>query len=321
MPVKLIRFTILLTLFVIVLGAYTRLSDAGLGCPDWPGCYGKLYVDESALEVDKAWIEMIHRYCASILGLCIIFICAKAFKKTPFVSLALLGLLIFQALLGMWTVTLKLYPMVVMGHLLGGFSILSSLWWINLRHNKKINIISNYKLSYKFRNSNFYTKLAALACIILALQIALGAWTSANYAALVCPDFPHCQGKLWPEMSWVDAFSISKVGIMDSPGVVLENSARVTIQMAHRIGALITSLIIIFLSISAIRNKYFANKLIPAVAILLLSVQIALGITNVLARLPMHTALLHNAIAAILFLTLLRIYYQTKYVYRLPNTL
>ena len=284
-----------MTFIVILLGAYTRLKDAGLGCPDWPGCYGNFLAPQND---HKAWIEMIHRYVAGTLGLLILLI---AIKKTNLLTLSLLSLVIFQALLGMWTVTLGLYPVVVMGHLLGGFAILSLSWLLYLSltpHKKNISPKSQLKI------------IAYSALIVLIIQIALGGWTSANYAALVCADFPSCQGNLWPKMDWVQAFNLTATGIFNSPGVPLENTPRVTIQMAHRLGALATALIITLFSYYLINAKDIKLKNSGLLLIALLILQLTLGITNVLAHLPLVVSLMHNAVAALLLVLILTTIYR-----------
>ena len=316
---RIILFSVFLAFLVITLGAYTRLKDAGLGCPDWPGCYGKLVAPSvseyfSSEQASKAWIEMIHRYIAGSLGLLILFIAIQAIRlrsKIPklwITTTVLLTLVVMQAMLGMWTVTLRLYPIVVMGHLLGGFAIIALLWHIYLRtypNYKHVSVSRN-----NLRNINFFV---TLALIILLGQIALGGWTSANYAALVCADFPTCQGKIWPNMDWLNAFNLLKVGIFDSPGEPLHNSARVTIQMAHRIGALITTLLLVIL---AIRLMLISNKRFKIAAIVLLSLlclQIVLGIINVLGALPLYVSLAHNAVAVLLMLSLIYILFITSF--------
>lgn len=296
-----IKFCIGLTFIVILFGAYTRLRDAGLGCPDWPGCYGHLLAPRTGSNfsldaVTKAWIEMIHRYIAGILGLTIFIVAIITIKirsQKPYLWLyasGLVCLVIFQALLGMWTVTLKLNPLVVMGHLLGGLAIISLLWWIYLdctdisavRSSKSIQILS-------------------LICLLTTItQIALGGWTSANYAALVCADFPTCQGSLWPMMDWRNAFAV--------PNIPLENAARVTIQMAHRIGALVTTILCSMLCVKLLHREKIL-KVLGIILAILVTVQIILGITNVLYGLPLLSSLAHSAIAVIILLSLLSIIY------------
>lgn len=302
---KIAILTVALTFIVIVLGAYTRLKDAGLGCPDWPVCYGRLLAPNAD---HKAWIEMIHRYVAGTLSLLILYLSIQAIRLRQYFPRLWLAativclLVIFQALLGMWTVTLRLYPVVVMGHLLGGFAILAGVWLIYMQTNA-----AKYKIPYKSNNS---LKLLVIASIVmLILQIALGGWTSANYAALVCADFPACQGQLWPSMDWRGAFNFTNIGIFDSPGTPLENNARVTIQMAHRLGALFITILISFLSYKLWHTKTKALKTLAMLLLALLGIQLSLGITNVLAGLPLMVSLAHSAVAALLLLCLISILY------------
>lgn len=305
-------------LVVIVLGAFVRLSDAGLGCPDWPGCYGRIDVPQSAeqietanaafpdrpVDVAKAWIEMIHRYAAATLGLLILGIGALAWRRrrepgallSP--SLALVALVLFQGLLGMWTVTWQLKPVVVMAHLLGGFGTLALLWWLILRRSPVASGWTDGK-----DNSLYRWTLVGLAVVVV--QIALGGWTSANYAALACPDFPACQRQWWPEMDFAEAFVMWRgLGTNYEYGV-LDYAARTAIHMTHRLGALVVLLYIGWLSVrsacfASARNVRIAGAAVGALTL----VQIGLGIANVWFYLPMSSALAHNACAAVLVLAL-----------------
>lgn len=302
----------LLALLVIVLGAYTRLSDAGLGCPDWPGCYGHLTVPKDAqeiieveqtfqqpLEAGKAWIEMIHRYCAGILVICIISLCYLSFRKKqnpnklankleilPFIIMAVI---IMQALLGMWTVTLKLSPPIILLHLFGGLTILSLLWWFYLNQSK-VSISSNGESKLKY--------WIMIGITLLIAQVGLGGWTSANYAALVCPDFPYCQGQLLPSMDF-GAFALNNAA-------AINNTTLVTIHMMHRIGAVITGSYLIILAVMVLLHfRRAAVKINALVILLFLFIQITLGILNIVWLLPMKTAVTHNMVAALLLLSLL----------------
>jgi len=246
--------TAVLTFVVIVLGAYTRLTDAGLGCPDWPGCYGRLivpqseeqviekhYLDQRALEPEKGWMEMIHRYFAGALGLMILALTIWAWRRRrrhpeqPVgLPTTLLALVIFQAALGMWTVTLLLKPVIVMAHLLGGFATFSLLVLLALRTAPR-------RPTAPIRG---WRKVSAIALLVLVVQIALGGWTSTNYAALSCLDFPTCQGSWVPEMDFDEAFVMWRgLGVNYEFGV-LEHPARTAIHVTHRVGALVTFLVI-----------------------------------------------------------------------------
>lgn len=302
---------VILIYIVVMLGAYTRLKDAGLGCPDWPGCYGAVLAPSSGstfdtIAVNKAWIEMIHRYVAGALGLLILAITIKTIlvrRSNPrlwITATIILCLVIMQALLGMWTVTLRLYPIVVMAHLLGGFAILALTWLLYLQ------AANTKRVSY----DKYLFYLGCLCLVVLITQIALGGWTSANYAALVCADFPTCQGQWWPAMDWRSAFNFKAVGIFDSPGVPLENSARVTIQMLHRIGALVTTILFCSLSFYLYKSRKSKLKRLSLMLLATLSLQLVLGISNVLARLPIAISLLHNVVAALLLLLTITILFN-----------
>lgn len=316
---NLILITMLLAFVVIVLGAYTRLSDAGLGCPDWPGCYGILIgVPESvsdiekanseynrAVEVDKAWIEMIHRYFAGTLGILVFIIAFLLFKQDQngkrHIALGtfIASLLIFQALLGMWTVTWQLKPIVVMGHLLGAFALFNLLGWQWLR-TLSLPTLSNIQLP-----SGLYI-FSWIVVVILFCQIALGGWVSSNYAALACVDFPTCQQQWWPDMDFHNAFVLWRGLGVDYEFGVLDHPSRVAIHMTHRIGALATTLVILYYvtrlwaysgSIKLLRNC-------SVVILVALIAQVSLGIFNVLFHLPLTIAVLHNAIALVLLFSI-----------------
>lgn len=312
---RLAGFAVILAFVVVVLGAFTRLTDAGLGCPDWPGCYGHLIVPEtqkSILQADlmypkmpvveaKAWAEMVHRYAAGILALCIFTLTIFAFRhrqqanQSILIPLLLIGVVLFQVVLGMWTVTLELLPVVVMGHLLGGLTILSLLWLLYLSMTRKWTLENNTWKAYR--------PWALLGLIIVALQIALGGWTSTNYASLACPDFPYCLGHTWVMGEFKKAFNVFMPLGTDFQGGVLDATARMTIQSMHRVGAVITGVYVLFLSLSLFFAKNSLLRTIAFVLLLLLFVQISLGILNVLWLLPLDIAVAHNAFAALLLLT------------------
>ena len=240
----------------MMLGAYTRLTDAGLGCPDWPACYGQWVVDASSaianpsLHLGKAWTEMLHRYMAGLLGLVIAGLILAWLKKATNNKARLLPLLIgavllFQALLGMWTVTLKLWPVVVMGHLMGGMLLLSLLWVTTLNARTTLNPQT------PLQNSGLRI-VAAFTLFILMLQIALGGWTSANYAALVCPDFPSCHTGTSVVWNFVGA---SNVKFIHGGVKLLSSNALMTIHMLHRLGAGLCALFISGIIIMIFRQK------------------------------------------------------------------
>ena len=306
---KTINISLILALIVVILGAYTRLADAGLGCPDWPGCYGELLVPdvisseyERPLDVAKAWKEMVHRYAASILGLSILVIFLLAvFRKTgreqsirlPTALLLLVG---FQGALGMWTVTEQVHPGIVTMHLFGGFSTTTLLFWLflNQRPQPKIGqpVLKRHKL------------MLIIVTALLIFQIFLGGWTSTNYAALSCGEyFPTCLGEMWPEdMDFKNAYYWGELGV-DYEFGILENQTRTAIQMVHRVGALVVTAAIIALSF-ALKN-YLAFQKNIVIVLALLGVQVALGIINVVMSLPMFAAVMHNAVALFLLLSLI----------------
>ncbi len=305
-----------LALGVVVLGAYVRLADAGLGCPDWPGCYGHLTVPaaerdlpataafpERPFEASKAWKEMIHRYFAGTLGLILIGLAGYALWRHPpgrprRLPAAIALLVIFQAVLGMWTVTWLLKPLVVTAHLLGGMAVLSLLAWQALREGGYLGGEPDVSAA-RFRP----WALGGLGIVVA--QIALGGWTSANYAALACPDFPTCQTQWWPAMSFGDAFVLWRGLGVDYEGGVLDNPARVAIHMTHRLGALVTLIYVGGLAVwLAARARATAVRGLGALMGVVLVTQVALGIGNVVLSLPLGIAAAHNAGAAVLLLTI-----------------
>ena len=322
---KIALISVLLALCVVVLGAYVRLSHAGLGCPDWPGCYGHLVgvpesddeIDqanqaypERAVESDKAWKEVIHRYFAGVLGILILLLAIMAIKnrndpQQPVVlPIVLVGLVIFQALLGMWTVTLLLKPVIVMLHLLGGLLIVALLWWLVLKSSKHTSSISK----------NSYMVALVLGLVLLIGQIVLGGWTSTNYAALACPDFPTCQGEWWPETDFKEAFVFWRGLGQNYEFGVLDNPARTAIHLSHRLFAIVVGFYWLFLLLRIILGKRNSNNLrqIAGVSMALLFAQIALGISNIVLHLPISVAVMHNGGAALLLLSVVTLIYYTR---------
>lgn len=317
---RLVMLSIVVSLFVVMLGAYTRLTNAGLGCPDWPGCYGRMVVStlhgelsdaqarfpDVPIESRKAWTEMAHRYAAGtlVLFVALINVCVYRIRRTNRgvswrVPLAVVFLIMFQALLGMWTVTLKLLPVVVMGHLLGGILIFSSLCYFRLQLSS-VKQVGN-------RSWHFWITLGA---VLVLCQIALGGWVSSNYAGVACVGFPQCNGQWLPLLDFSQGFHLfSPVGA-NYQGGVLDSNARVTIQMVHRFGAVIVAGYILLLSGWLWSRVQFRPLRVAALlAILLLLTQFTLGIMNVVYLLPLWVSVAHNGVAALLFALFLAMRY------------
>jgi cytochrome c oxidase assembly protein subunit 15 len=303
-------FGAVLALCVVVLGAYVRLSDAGLGCPDWPGCYGTLTVPQSetaiqkaqeifphsTIETGKAWKEMAHRYLAGTLGLIVLALFVfgwrskQYIKVSPLLPSALLLIITFQAALGMWTVTMLLKPAIVSAHLIGGMTTLALLVWIAHRHWGSFSQSSAISPTLKL--------LIRGALFVLLAQIFLGGWTSTNYAALACTDFPTCHGAWMPEMDFKDAFHLVRELGQSANGGNLTLPALTAIQWTHRIGALVTFIYLGSLALALIRIHAFSK-----IAVLLLTVliaQVCIGIANLILHLPLVLAVAHNLGAALL---------------------
>jgi heme a synthase len=303
-----------LCLFVVVLGAYVRLSAAGLGCPDWPTCYGHITpgaaLEDSQsinaahpdrpLDYGKALREMVHRYAASILGLIMLAMAAFAIsnrsdpQQPVHLPLILLIIVVLQGVLGMLTVTWLLKPLIVTLHLVGGLTTLALLWWLCLRPERR----------ELHRREVGLRPLAALALVALGIQIALGGWTSSNYAAVACPDFPTCQGMLWPHMDFKDAFVLWRGLGIDYEGGVLDHPARVAIHVVHRIGALITAILLAILAAMSIARGKSARVRGAGLGVAaLLASQLAIGMAMVVNGFPLPLATAHNAGAALLLLS------------------
>jgi cytochrome c oxidase assembly protein subunit 15 len=283
-----------LALTVVVVGAYVRLSDAGLGCPDWPFCYGKPLPADIAHPdaLAKAWKEMGHRYLASTLGLLILSLCFLAWRKrrSRGLTTALVLVVALQGALGMWTVTLLLKPAVVTAHLVGGLTTLSLLLWLALSE-------SAHASDERVRALQ---PLALAALAVVGLQVVLGGWVSANYAALACPDLPLCRGQLVPPMDFANAFHVVRELGQTAEGALLSNEALTAIHWTHRVFALVAVATILLLS-------WKTYPLLPRLGIALALVvlaQFALGVSNVVFSLPLPVAVAHNAGAALLVATL-----------------
>ncbi len=325
---------VLLCFGVIVLGAYVRLTDAGLGCPDWPGCYGHISpvgaADSPAsqaqfpgrpLHEGKAWHEMIHRYAAGTLGCVIIVIAALAIAaRRPKAVGAGFGLLLFatvivQAVLGMFTVTLLLKPLIVTLHLMFGMTTLALLWWLWLKlqqpgggsvHLQTVPRPGGASWAGAAAEARIAYWLAVFCVVLLAAQFFLGAWTSANYAAFACPDFPTCQGAWWPHTDFRHAFVLWRGLWIDYDGGVLSNAARVAIQLAHRLGALTVTLTFAGVTYFVIGRRSLAGARARAYLVLgALGLQLAIGVSMVLNTFPLWLTVAHTAGAALLLMAIL----------------
>ncbi len=370
---RIAQLATLLAFAVVLLGAFVRLSDAGLGCPDWPVCYGHLaWPTEEAqigtaneafpqrpVEVHKAWKEQVHRHLAATLGLMVLALAVLAAwgqprrvfllgftaalaaggtllyigKQVPIASAlslaslvlplaamarwrdnwrarytaGLLALIIFQAMLGMWTVTLLVKPIIVTAHLFGGLATLALLWLLVLRDGSSwpgLQAINPQRLRL----------FATLALLVLLGQIFLGAWTSTNYAALACPDFPQCQGQWLPETEYAEAYTLWRgLGVNYEYGV-LDNIERVTIHFSHRVGAVLTAVALLLLMIIPLIRQVDGRLRVLGFGLLgLMVLQIGLGISAVLFYLPLSVAVAHNGGAALLLLMLVNINHAVRH--------
>lgn len=315
---RLVLAALALTALVIVFGAYVRLSDAGLGCPDWPGCYGQLSPHHAAddilgaqaadphgpVSLPKAWKEMLHRYLAASLGLLIVIIAGLAWRHrgrrevAPGVATALVGVVIFQGLLGKWTVTLLLKPAIVTSHLLGGLTTLALLTWLALRASGVGRERVPGRLALAVR----------VGLLLLIAQIALGGWTSTNYAALACPDFPACHGSLWPDADYGNAFHVMRELGMTADGEFLPLAALTAIHWSHRLGALVVGSALLVLGWALARRVPSAGMGVALIAAVL--TQVCLGVANVVLSLPLPLAVMHNAVAVLLVALLVSINYR-----------
>jgi|TARA_R110001583_G_scaffold59932_3_gene178354 cytochrome c oxidase assembly protein subunit 15 len=322
---KLVFVSVLLALVVVTLGAYTRLTHAGLGCPDWPTCYGLLDVPETAeqiavaeqaypqraVETGKAWNEMIHRYFAGALGLLILAIALLSVKNraqgTPLrLPLLILVIVIFQAALGMWTVTMKLMPIVVMAHLLGGFSTLCLLFLLYLR-------LKPHRINRSDFSIKKYGRFALLGIVLLTGQIALGGWTSSNYAALSCVELPICQSGWQDQMNFENSFDLIPPERESYEFGHLSHDERVTIHVVHRFGAIVITIyltwLLLMIYFKAQTSTFKTSAVVVGVALI---IQLSLGVSNIWFSLPLSVAVGHNLVAACLMLSLIALTYRLR---------
>lgn len=372
-----------LAVVVVGLGAFTRLVDAGLGCPDWPTCYGHVLWPDShediaaanahpdfahtPVESHKTWPEQVHRLFASSLGLLGLVILGRSIRKRPAghpwkVTVALLavliggtsarimvgdsldhylwwmagayfavlglqalrvgvspdqpvklpafiaGFLVLQGLFGMWTVTLKLWPQVVTAHLLGGFTVFALLWLLVLRlRNKRWQISAHSMAALRALKP-----LAALALVVVVLQIALGGWTTSNYAAVACPDLPTCQNAWLPPMNFASGFDVFQHIGPNYLGGTMDNASRVAIHFSHRIGALVTTLVVLLLAYRLRRSGPAPARQMALVLVAVLALQVCLGLGNVYFKFPLWVAVSHNLVGAVLLLTMVTLNYSLR---------
>ncbi|MEE4360432.1 MAG: COX15/CtaA family protein [Pseudomonadales bacterium] len=323
---RIAAFAVAFAAVVVILGAWTRLEDAGLGCPDWPGCYGFLGVTQAAENVElaelrfpdapfeaaKAWPEMIHRYFAGTLGLLILGLAglAVARRRLPeqplLLPLALLAMVMLQGAFGAWTVTLKLWPQVVTAHLLGGFTTLTLLWLLTLRLGWRVPAAEGAALGQRS-----LVPLAVFALVLVVAQIALGGWVSSNYAALACPDFPTCQGEWIPPGDFAHGFNIFQEVGPNYLGGAMFGEGRVAIHFTHRVGALLVAAAVGLLAFRLLRAPAaWRLRAFGAAALAVLALQIGLGISNVVYALPLAVATAHNAVGAALLLVIVSVNYR-----------
>ena len=323
----LVTATLVLALAVIALGAYTRLTDAGLGCPDWPGCYGRLTppvhdthiaaaqarFPDAQIDPFKARNERVHRYLAGLLGLWVlaIFIVSRRLPRGRGgrgLATLLLALVVFQAALGMWTVTMNLMPVVVVAHLFGGFALLALLALLRFELRPDPPALLQPAEPRLAR----LLPLAWLAFAVLLAQIALGGWTSANYAAAVCYQLPFCESGWSAQFSLRAAFSLP-LGHETYEFGVLPYEARMSIHVLHRIGALVATGVLASLVLLCWRHAAGARlrRLTAAVGVLL-ALQVTLGLINVIGQVPLFNAVAHNLTAACLLATLVLLIRQMQ---------
>ena len=311
----------LLGFVVVALGAWTRLADAGLGCPDWPGCYGFVTIPMNPEEIDlanskfpdtpyevaKAIPEVVHRYFAAALGffiLCMNIVVYRIKEEVPssikYLTYFLLAWVILQGTFGYLTVSLKLLPQIVTGHLMFGFLTTLLIW---LLYFKAKDELDPERKKWLFSDNS--KKLISIGMFLVTVQIFLGAWTSTNYASYSCTDFPLCQGQLMPEVDFEEGFNFFQSIGPNYLGGQLDHEARLAIHMTHRIGALIVSAYLIFLAYHFVVNR--KNKI--AFGVLgILNLQVLLGISNIVFALPLLVAVGHNlgGLLLITYLSVLR---------------
>ena len=340
---RLVAITAFLTLDLIAFGAFVRLTDSGLGCPDWPGCYGQLLPAQASAQINqamaeqgahgpvnhvKAWIEMAHRYVASFIGMLILVMFVRALvakfrdggaswlrSVNEFGSasvgvawpLVLLIVVSLQGLFGKWTVTLKLMPIVVTTHLMGGMLLFALLIWFWMRERRRAGETRAMTIAV----SSVVKVIVWVAVITLAAQIFLGGWVSTNYAVMACGDFPGCNGQLRPAVAWNEGFTLLRALGRNPDGSFLSVDALRAIHWAHRIGAVITTVVVLAAAVTLLRaHSALRRQAMWITAALVL--QIVIGIGTVHFAKPIYLATAHNFVAAVLLATLVVAAYRVS---------
>ena len=326
---KLIWVTLFLTFDLIMFGAFTRLTDSGLGCPDWPGCYGQAnpfqaHADISAAEtamptgpvtVMKAWIEMIHRYFAMGIGVLIVAMMVIAWRKwlqsnrkenkfSPVFPTVLFAFVCLQGAFGAWTVTMKLQPIIVTTHLLLGMSLLALLAWFGARQSSHLLVPVPPQIAASLRIP------AALAAVLLLIQIALGGWVSSNYAALACTDFPLCHGAILPHMDFANGFTLWRDLGMTAKGEYLPFASLTAIHWTHRFFAFVVVLMVTRVALAALKTEGLQNT--ARWLLIMIALQFTTGVLTVFLDFPLALAVLHNGGAALLMLLLVSLNYRIR---------
>jgi len=323
---KLAWVTLFLTFDLVVFGGFTRLTDSGLGCPDWPGCYGHANPLQANAEIQsaqaimptgpvserKAWIEMIHRYLASAVGVLILaMVCItcwqwfgrknKVREFHPGWPWGLLGLILVQGAFGAWTVTMKLQPVIVTTHLLLGLSLLAALGWNYARLGNTAPVAPR---AYGLRHA------ALIALLLLACQIALGGWVSTNYATLACSEFPLCRGQWVPPMDLANGFTLWRALGRTANGEYLSLDALAAIHWVHRNFAFVAIAAVGYVAWQA--RKTAGLEQLGKRLLLVLSLQFITGVSTIFFQFPLLLAVLHNAGAALLVALLVMVNYRSR---------
>jgi len=323
---KLVWVTLFLTFDLIMFGAFTRLTDSGLGCPDWPGCYGhanplQAHADISAAEtamptgpvtVMKAWIEMIHRYLAMGIGVLIVALMMIAWRRwlqsgrremkfSPLFPTLLFAFVCVQGAFGAWTVTMKLQPVIVTTHLLLGMTLLALLTWFGAR-------LSDHPTVP--RSADALRIPATLTALLLMTQIALGGWVSSNYAALACTDFPLCHGELFPQMDFTNGFTLWRDLGKTAHGDYLPFPALTAIHWTHRAFAFVVVVLVAWVALRAF--KIDALRKTARWLLIMITLQFSIGVSTIFLKLPLALAVAHNGGAALLLLLLVTLNYKIR---------